>query len=285
MILTGAVRLISCLAAISLPALPQAASNLFTRAPAGVEEALRQRADTFYALQMQGKFRQAESVVCEASKDAFYGSDKRQWRSAEVAKIAFEDEFRTARVTVLLGAEFTTRAGRMPVTYPATTIWKLEDGNWCFYIPPPSEEAIVTPFGKMKGSGVPVDTQAGTAKSVSVGDVLSALKLSKREMTLNSAGPSSDEILIHNGLPGQLELEVEAGQREGLRWELSKKQLVPKESVTLRVEYLPPDRKPKPEFTLNLRVIPLGQSIPIKITFRPPQELLEKLPDAAKPKQ
>jgi len=257
----------------------QSAGALFNRPPAGVEDALRERVTKFYGLQSEGKFRQSEAYVCEGSRDAFYDSDKRRWSSLDIVKIVFEDEFKTAKATVALGTELTTRAGKIPAKYPYTSTWHLEKDQWCFHIPPPSKEETITPFGVMR------QTEGGNATATAAQpprpdamSVLSSVKLSKVDLRVKGYEKSFDELEIYNSMPGQLTLDVQSAQAPGLTWKLGKKALGAGERTTLRVDYAPVDKSPKPQFTLQLMMEPIGQVQPITITFDIPDEVKKQLP-------
>jgi len=257
----------------------QNAGALFNRPPAGVEDALRERLNKFYGLQSEGKFRQSEVYVCEDSRDAFYDSDKRRWSSVEIIKIVFEDQFKVAKATVALGTELRTRAGKIPAKYPYTSHWHLEKEQWCFHIPPPSKEETVTPFGVMRqtegGSATATAAQPPRPDAMSV---LNSVKLSKVDLRVKGFEKSFDELEIYNSMPGELRLDVQTAQLPGLTWKLGKKVLGAGERTTLRVDYAPADKSPKPQFTFQLLMEPIGQSQPITITFDIPEEVKKQLP-------
>ena len=50
----------------------QTATNPFDKAPPNVDDALKTRVTEFYQDHIDGKFRKAEQLVAEDSKDAFY---------------------------------------------------------------------------------------------------------------------------------------------------------------------------------------------------------------------
>ncbi len=138
----------SCASALA----QQTSSSGFNRPPAGVDEALRERVRQFYELEQQGRFRQAESLVCEDSKDRYYDMEKRRWTSVELIQITYEDNFTRARAALALGTEMATFAGPLAVKAPLTSLWRLEQGAWCRYFPDPQKEGYRTPFGIMKPS-------------------------------------------------------------------------------------------------------------------------------------
>lgn len=279
------IRALAIALLASLPAAwAQSAADAFNRAPAGVEEALRDRVAKFYALHKEGKFRQAEAFVCEDSKDAFYDSDKRRWASLEIMRVTFAGDFNAAKVLVSLGTELNTRTGKIPALYPATVSWKLDSGAWCYHIPPASQSDTVTPFGVMR--------QAKESENVRVTlpppptpaartAVLSAIKLSKNQLVVKGYEKSEDSLEIYNGMPGQMRLELQTTGLKGLKWDLTKTVLGPGERAALKVSYDPPDKSPKSMFELRLVLEPMGQLVPIPVIFDIPEEVKRQLPPGA----
>src|SRR5438067_7758827 len=90
----AAVFLVSCLSA-------QPPADLFHKAPPAVDEALRARISKFFQLHVEGKFRQAESLVAEDSKDFFYSANKPKYLGYEIRDIAYTDDFTKAKAVVV----------------------------------------------------------------------------------------------------------------------------------------------------------------------------------------
>src|ERR1044071_5965016 len=88
------VLLASCLSA-------QAPADLFHKAPPAVDEALRARIAKFYQLHVDSKFRQAEALVAEDSKDFFYSANKPKYLGFEIKQIIYSDDFTKARAVVI----------------------------------------------------------------------------------------------------------------------------------------------------------------------------------------
>ncbi len=257
----------------------QDSSAAFNRAPAGVEESLRDRVKQFYALHMEGKFRQAEVFVCADSKDTFYDSDKRRWQSADILKINFEKDFKAATVVVTLGSEMRTRVGTIPAAFPMATSWKLEGDSWCYHVLPPNKAVVSSPWGAMQQKGPEKGESAAEAPvRPDPSNLINAFKLSKREFLLKGYENSTDEIEIFNGMPGQVRMDVQAASLAGLKWELSKKVLESGEHGTLKLTYTPPDKSPKSFFNINLLVEPLGAVIALRVVFDIPEEVKKQLP-------
>ncbi|MBI5086232.1 MAG: hypothetical protein HZB13_16755, partial [Acidobacteria bacterium] len=245
------------------------------------------RLTRFYHLHSEGKFRQAEAFVCDESRDAYYDSDKRRWQSLEIIKVNFSEEFTKAAVVVALGSELRTRTGNIPAKYPYTSMWKVANGAWCYYIPPPTDSETVTPFGVMRqqknaGSGQATQSMASNQRA-SVAAILNAVRLSKERLVVKGYETSSDELEIYNGMTGVLFVEVQAAELPGLSWKLDKGKLEAGERTKLRVQYTPRDKSPKPSFELRVLAEPLGHAFPVKIVFDIPEETKKQLPPAVRP--
>src|SRR5262252_4422911 len=81
--------------------LAQSPADLFNRPPADVDKALRVRITEFYQDHVDGKFRQAEALVAEDTKDFFYSANKPKYLSFEIQRIDYSDGFTRAKATVL----------------------------------------------------------------------------------------------------------------------------------------------------------------------------------------
>src|SRR6478672_5762666 len=87
------VLLASCLSA-------QDPADLFQKAPP-VDEALRMRITKFFQYHVDAKFRQAESLVAEDSKDFFYSANKPKYMGFEIKNIVYTDDFHKAKAVVV----------------------------------------------------------------------------------------------------------------------------------------------------------------------------------------
>src|SRR4051794_8360537 len=134
---------------LPLCASAQSPTDVFDKAPPQIDEALRSRVTLFYQAHVDGKFRQAEAVVHEDSKDAFYESDKQRYKGFHIAKINYTDNFTKAEVVLSIDVDwYTPRIGKMPVTAPLKSWWKYDQGQWWYYFRTDKRE-WETPFGVM----------------------------------------------------------------------------------------------------------------------------------------
>ena len=250
---------------LSLPLLPQSVtSSGFSRPPAGVDEALRERIRQFYELEQQGRFRQAEALVCEESRDRYYDMEKRRWTSVELIDIVYEDNFSKARVAMALGTQMNTFSGPIPVKAPLTSLWRFEKDSWCRYIPEPSRDGVATPFGTMRPAPADGSNSAGTPfqsapRMPSSAEELQAMvRLSRTAVTLPLSG-GAEEVEIQNAMPAVT----------GLQASLSSPAIKAGEKAVLKLTYTPQGQgAPPPNCTVRLVAEPIGAEKFVRVEFR-----------------
>lgn len=259
--------------AFCVPALfGQLNSDVLEKAPPDVEDALRARIGEFYQLHVDAKFRQAEQLVAEDSKDFFYSANKPKYLSFTIQRIQYSENFSKALATVLckMFVPFLGFADK-PMDVPTPSRWKVENGKWVWYIDP--ETLLQTPFGKRK----PVDPKAAPlsgapslpTKLPTEGEVVALLnqvKADKSEVKLNPEAASSDQVLVHNQMPGYVTVTVKAPAMEGLQAKVDHPQLKSGEKATVTFSYKPGKKKPE-AVTATITVEPLGRVIPVAVTF------------------
>jgi len=270
--------LLSTLSGLCL--LGQSAAELFEKAPPEVDEALRARIRLFFQAHVDGKFREADQVVAEDSKDAFFAAEKTRYRGFEIVRIVYSDKFTRARAVVAVDTDFVLAGiGRMPVKVPLTTLWKQEGGQWWWYVDPNSGKQ--SPFGAMSAGPEGGSSQATFSfptRPDQAAAMLAKVVVDKSDVRLSSYQPASEEILISNQLPGAVSLKLDYNGFPGFEARLERSQLDSKQSTKLLLRVTPRDSAPKPTLILTLRVEPTNQQIPIRVTFAVPPELEKTLP-------
>ncbi len=114
--------------------------------------------------------RQAEALVAGESRDYFYNSGKPNLKDVKVGNIEFTDNGKKAIVHIFATVQLMApEIGQQNFSAPATSTWKLEKGQWFWYV---DENApVATPFGNMKpgpgGGGSMMDlTKKPSAASI-----------------------------------------------------------------------------------------------------------------------
>lgn len=192
------------------------------------EKALRARVQSFYQLQMDRKYRQAEALVAEDTKDWYYNSKKTEILGFSVLKVELLPGNTHAKVTLKAKSTLVVMgAGPLSIETPAVTDWKLENGEWVWYID--KQAASHSPFGQWKevvADGKPAGNPA-LPSAVPVPDLgaLSAqVKVDRTSVILSATSPEQIAT-ISNGLPGDIDLTVNADPSAGISASLDKSHL------------------------------------------------------------
>jgi len=224
--------------------LPVAAATAFAQQQspeaATAEAALRTRAEQFFQLQVDKKFRQAESMVADDTKDAYYNGNKFNIKSFKIQRIELSEENTHARVTILAKVTILS-AGIPPMDFdaPDTTLWKLENGEWVWYVDP--RQSVQTPFGTITpGAGTPGNLPLPRPQNApTAAALLNAVKLDHDTVELMADGPSGSVAVI-NGFSGAVDVEVEpelsALPIPGLTWKLDRKHLESGQKATIELK-------------------------------------------------
>jgi hypothetical protein len=259
-------------------AFAQSPAELFEKAPPHLDSALRERIRIFYQAHVDGKFRVADTVVHEDSKEAFFGSKKEQIRGFEIVRVNYTDNFTKANAVVAVDTDFLMPGfGKREVKIPLTTLWKLENGQWWWYLRS-AEEGVETPFGIMKPGQDTRDQVLNKLGSMpDTTAIRRQVSISKTEVLLSGYEPSKDEVYIANGMPGEITIEVTCPPMPGLDVKLDRTQLKDGERARIEFHYRPPDRLTKQSIQASIRITPTQHLIPVRISFTPAPEIQQKI--------
>ena len=249
----------------------QLTTDVLDKAPPAIDDALRARIKQFYQFHVDGKFRQAEQLVAEESKDFFYAANKPKYVGFEITRIEYSDNFTKAKATmVCLMYVMMPGFADKPLPVPAPSYWKLVDGQWYWYVD--SEIINMTPFGKVKSSG----DSAGSGKSLprlpteaEAMRMLDKVKLDKTGVQLTSGAPSRDEIVVVNELPGPVTVTVSGAQVEGLTIQVEPPSIPSGGKGVVAFRYTPGKTKPAASLTANIHIEQTGRTFPVQIAFAP----------------
>lgn len=261
------VRFVTALL-LALPLAAQLTTDVFQKAPPVIEKALRARIDEFFQLHVEGKFRQAEALVAEDSKDYFYSSNKPKYLKYRIDRIAWSDNYTKAKATVVcdmyvMVPGFTDK----PLPVPTPSNWKLVDGEWYWYV---DQEALnATPFGRMKegggggGSGAlpPPPTQKDLER------ILQQVRADKEAVKLDPKAPSTDRVTISNQMPGPVKIVVQAPRVPGLEVTADAETIPANGKSTVTFRYKPGGGEPQTPAAAEIRVEPTGQVFTVQIAF------------------
>lgn len=261
------------------------------KAPPEVDAALRARVRQFFQGHVDGKFRVADEVVAEESKDAFFAASKPRYLGYEIVRINYSVDFTKAQAVVFCESDWYFHGNKSKVKMPANSLWKLTDGKWYWYVLPVTE--MKTPFGTMHyNTGDTADNKPPAPVPALPADpqvlaqrILQSVRADRTELMLSSYEKATGEVKIVNGMQGPITLRADVdGQFAGMTFGFDKTELKAGESATFRISYEPKDRVPKPTLIARIYVEPTNQVIPIQLYFALPPDLEKLIPKDARPK-
>jgi hypothetical protein len=249
----------------------QDVSELFHKPPADVDRALRARVSEFFQYHVTGEFRKAEPLVAEDTKEYFYDHDKPRYLGFEIQKIIYNEDFTKANAVVLCDQYLSLaipgfQGKRMKL--PTSSFWKLENGQWYWYVDPAS--LLDSPMGRMKpgtatpAGGAAIDPNIFNGKvqvPESAGQFFAQVKPDRQAVELKPGGV--DHVTITNGTPGPVSLEV-LSDAPGVRAHLDHADVKPGEKTTLSITALDDAESG----VVNVRIKPMGPAIPIQVTVK-----------------
>ena len=261
---------IAFLSAVFLTAvLAQQPADLFHKAPPAVDEALRARIAKFYQLHVDSKFRQAEGLVAEDSKDFFYSANKPKYMGYEIKDITYNDDFTKAKATVVTQMIVMVPGfvGK-PLPVPVPSRWKVEHGEWCWYIDP--EELNMTPFGKMKAGPGALPSGGGPPASIPTPEeaakLLAGVKAEQTEAEIKLRQVSTVEYTIVNTMPGKVTLSLDPVLFPGITAKLDREELGANEKAHVSVEWRPSAYVPR-ALEFRVHVQPTKQVVVLRAKF------------------
>lgn len=279
-------------AASSLTLFAQGDAAIFNRAPAEIDTALRARVGTFYQAHVDGKFRQASTVVAEDSQDTFFAADKPRYKSFKITHINYEENFTRAKVLVEVPWELLTPLGVInTVPRPISSLWRLENGAWFWYVVPydPCKGIEVGSFGTMhketcvdgKVVEKPETSSPGGIPNpgdwMTPGAIQKMIRLSEERILISSHKPTSMAVRIESRFPGEATLQLDPVNMPGLSASLAAGKIASGESVALQVAYDPPSPQRNPDQEIRIRVNPTGQVLKLTVAFdAPPAKLFNE---------
>jgi len=234
------------------------------RPPQDVDDALRARIKQFYDFHVAAKYRQAEQLIAEESKDDFYVLSKPELKSYRIGNIEYSDNFTKAKV-VIVGAMpvLLPMSGGKIMDMPFASFWKMEKGLWCWYY---NKEALRhTPFGEAKPQNIKPGegpTSLPSPPVVSVAGLQSALQIDRTRVNLVPG--KSETIRVTSSLPGLASLSVDCPYKP-----------IAKTGITATFDK--PELKGKGTSVLTLTVAPDSPTgaVPLQILVAPTNQVLD----------
>jgi len=247
----------------------QSPGGFFDKAPPDVEEALRARITAFYQAHVDKKFRQADEYVAADTKDFYYEANKPAYLAFEIGKITYSDNFTKARAVVTCKIRFMIPGfGDDPVMAPVPSTWKVENGQWYWYVD--QKAGRETPFGVMKPQeGAPSSGSfPSLASAPSIEMLQKSVQADKNAVQLSAKEPSSDLVTISNKMPGNIWLQVDAPKTPGLEITLDRGELKTGEEAKITFHSEPQEKPVNRIAQVRVTVLPTNQVIPITVAIR-----------------
>lgn len=242
----------------------QSGADLFHKAPPAVDAALRARISKFYQLHIEGKYRQAEAMVADDTRDYFYNSGKPKYTGFTINRIDYSDDFTTAKAVVIV-QRIVMMPGltNEPRPWPEPSKWKLINGDWYWYLT--HDDQLMTPMGLSKpsaGGETPrIPGQEEMAKA------LDQVRADKTEVTLKPDEESSGQFVVSNPLAGAINLTVEAPPDPAFTARLDQADVPPGGKATITVEWKPGTHPAPRLIQIVVRAQPVNVVIPLRVKF------------------
>jgi hypothetical protein len=250
--------------------------------PAGVDQALRARANEFFQYFVDGQYRKAFPIVAEEAQDEYFGSPKAELKAFKIDNIKYNDEFTEAIVNLMVKRVWKFQGQEMVPEVPMSTTWKIENGKWVWYnkIQPntwvtamgPSDVAVIArkPDGTITGLPDKLDQAMVDAAGLKILQQESGLD--KTEVKLSASQPSEDTVIFRNGAQGSVGLELTGVPNiPGFNAKLDKTSVNFGENAALHIQYDPAPGRPTgavpPPATLTLVVQPFRQQLTVQVRF------------------
>jgi hypothetical protein len=237
------------------------------------EAALRERVKRFYDLLVAGKARASEELVCESSKDEYYAEPKTHPLSAEVLGVQFLPDGKMARVMTMVEDEFTMPMGarKQVMKRSIPSDWKLESGQWCYYIEPAPQPQAGAPTQVPPGAP-PAPLKAGEpppgVRPADLPNLSNGVTASPQRFQLRDNKDGKAEIVVTNGIKGPIKLVFGCRKTPGLECKSDKEFLGYGGQAKLTVEFKYSGVKLPPNLKASLWVEPFHRLMQFPIVTR-----------------
>lgn len=241
----------------------QSPADLFNRPPADVDQALRARIKEFFQAHVDGKPRQAEALVAEDTKDFYYNGNKPKYLSFEIARIEYSEGFTRAKAIVNCEQYVVMPGFGGVLKVPTPSTWKLEKGQWYWYVEKPGAEEE-SPFGGPMKAGPGGAISNALPQIPDAHDVLNSLtgKIRPDKRAIHLKPGAADQVTISNNAQGSLSISI-SGTVSGVDVKLDHMDIKAGEKAVLSFRA---GSNPQPG-TVTIRVEQTNQIFPIQVTI------------------
>lgn len=231
------------------------------KAPEKVDKALRERVRLFYQSYVDGRFKDAEPLVAQDTKNIFFAAGKPQFLRFEISGISYSSNFTRASVLTLCKQQMLLPGGNgmMEADLPISSDWKLEKGKWYWWVDQTS--GTDTPFGKI---GPPIGSAGSTPlPKVNLLDPSIALhKVSADRQSLSLKIGGSAEVTFSNSAQGVMSVVV-TGNPPGFDVKPARADMPAGSKATFTVKAAPDATSAILTFTVQ----PTGEIVEMKVAI------------------
>jgi hypothetical protein len=156
--------------------------------------------------------------------------------------------------------------GRMPLEVNNLTLWKIEHGQWVWYVD--AQAPVDTPFGKSQAArgsappGAPPDLATLAKGSPDAGSLTGQVEIDRTSVILTADKPAST-VIISNHMPGYVGVSVERPKTPGLSIEVDKPEVSAGEKANVRIRRT---EDTKIDETVHILVSPLNLVYDVHVT-------------------
>lgn len=265
---SGAFVAAALLLAWGAIAAPAQSNDPFRAAPPEVEEALKARVSQFYDYFKTAKFRQAEDLVVEESKELFYSAKKARIFGYEIRTVKFSEDLKEANVLVTCLA-VVPQLGSKPMSVPLPSTWRSVDGEWyLFFQTRQVGNELDSPAGKMHFNqelGAPGSLAAVQPATLESLKNMYAVAPSSLNFSSQAAQPATRTFRVENRSKGVLTLAAESEPIPGVTLDFGDGKIAADETLTVSVTCNPQDLTVPGRHTLRFSVQPIAQYFDIEL--------------------
>ena len=274
------------LSSLTLIVWGQAPTDIFEKAPPGVDDALRARVNGLYQTWVDGKFRAGEKFVAEDAQETYYSMQKQKFGGCEIIRLKYARDFNDAIVTVSCKGKWSIQGKELDSVLAHTDFWTLEKGLWVWTLKPITK--VETPFGTSNYGDIDKDKtlfnpETGIPKDFNAvgAAILQQVTVDKQSIQLSSFEKASAVVTIRNGINGFVDVSATSSfSPPGFSLTFDKSKIPAKGEARLTIAYDPRnDKSAKPTMTVVVTVEQTSRRYPIEVTFAIPdetQKLIEK---------
>ena len=152
-------------------------------------------------------------------------------------------------------------AGQL-IELPGVSTWKLENGDWFWYVAQKDQSEVVTPFGAVRANGGPGGAGPALPPLPDLASLQRQVSLDRTSVVLSAAAPVQT-VTVVNALGGAITISVQADSVAGLVVDLDPKQIPGHGKGTLLFRAKPGMR---PAGKVGIDVQPLGQHFDVTVS-------------------